>query len=70
MLWLTALLLPIDDVEVDFGGVGDGLLVIGWDLYKKHVLDMDYRKKNSKIKPRITNKIKRNILSKYQNGLK
>lgn len=41
VLRLTAFLLPVDDVEVDFGRVGNGPVSIRRDLNKQHVLDRD-----------------------------
>lgn len=41
MLRLAAFLLPVDDVEVDFGWVGYGPLSIWGNLNKQHVLDGD-----------------------------
>lgn len=41
VLRLTAFLLPIDNVEVDFGWVANGLVSIRWDLNKQHVLNGD-----------------------------
>lgn len=38
MLRLTAFLLPIDDIEVDLGWVGNGLVSIGRYLNKQHIL--------------------------------
>ena len=41
MLRLTAFLLPVDDVEVDFGWVANGPISIWRNLNEQHALDRD-----------------------------
>lgn len=48
MLWLTAFLFPVDDKEVDFGWVRNGLVSIWRDLKKQHVLDDDSKQQKKK----------------------
>lgn len=48
MLRLTALLLPINDKEVDLRWVGHGAVSIRGDLNKKHVLDEQSKGKKNK----------------------
>lgn len=45
MLRLTAFLLPVDDIEVDFGWVANGRVPIRRDLNEQHVLDRDCHRK-------------------------
>lgn len=52
VLRLAALLLPINDKEVDLSWVGDGPVSIRGDLNKKHVLEE--QSKAGKIKPQTS----------------
>lgn len=45
MLRLTAFLLPVDDVEVDFSWVANAAVSIRRDLHEEHVLEGDCDRK-------------------------
>lgn len=49
VLRLTAFLLSIDDIEVDFGGMANGLVSIRRDFNKQHILNRDCNKKENHI---------------------